>query len=72
VELVDALDSGEFVDSVSESFVQLVVELETVPVLLMLVVDNKHDYELKYEHSDFDKWAISKMDRGTGVPAGID
>ena len=56
----------------SDLFAQLVAELETVQVLLLLVVDNNHDHELKYEYSDFDKWAIRKMDGGTRVPRGLD
>jgi hypothetical protein len=72
VELVDALDSGEFIDGMTDLFVQLVAEIETVPVLFLLVVDNNYDYEMKYEYDDLSKWAITRMDGGTGVPAGLE
>jgi hypothetical protein len=56
----------------TDLFVQLVAEIETVPVLFLLVVDNNYDYEMKCEYDDLSKWAITRMDVGTGVPAGLE
>lgn len=36
----------------------------------LLIVDSKFNYEVKYEYVDPDRWAISKMDGGTGLPVG--
>ena len=40
--------------------------------LFLLIADSNFDYEIKFEYSDMDKWRISKMKGGTGVPAGLE
>lgn len=37
----------------------------------LLIVDSKFDYEVKYEYADPDRWGISKMHGGTGLPVGL-
>jgi hypothetical protein len=36
----------------------------------LLVVDSGFDYEVKYDYADADRWAISKLNGGTGMPVG--
>ena len=36
----------------------------------LLVVDSNFGYEVQYEYDDVGRWAISKLDGGSGIPAG--
>jgi hypothetical protein len=36
----------------------------------LLIVDSKFNYEVRYEYDDVARWAISRLDGGSGMPAG--
>lgn len=38
----------------------------------LLIVDSNLSYEFKFEHVNMDRWRISKMRGGTGVPEGLE
>lgn len=38
----------------------------------LLVVDSGFDYKIKFEFADSQKWKITKLDGGTGMPAGLE
>ncbi|GAB7126174.1 hypothetical protein JCM19000A_06810 [Silvimonas sp. JCM 19000] len=40
--------------------------------VFLLVIDSNFDYEIKFEYEDLDRWKISKLGGGTGVPVGIE
>jgi hypothetical protein len=40
--------------------------------LFLLVADSSFNYEIKFEYQDLQKWRISKIAGGTGVPEGIE
>jgi len=37
----------------------------------LLIVDANLNYEVKFEYEDPEKWAMTKMNGGSGVPVGI-
>ncbi len=37
----------------------------------LLTIDSEMNYEFLYEYNDTNKWEISKMDGGSGVPEGV-
>ena len=38
--------------------------------LFLLEVGNQDDYNIKFEFEDLDRWKISKLNGGSGVPDG--
>ena len=36
----------------------------------LLIVDSQFNYEVLYEYADPERWAISKLDGGSGLPVG--
>jgi len=36
----------------------------------LLIVDSAFNYEIKYEYDDISRWAITKLDGASGLPAG--
>jgi hypothetical protein len=36
--------------------------------VILLIVDNKFNYNVEFEYSDMGKWMISKIDGATGIP----
>lgn len=37
----------------------------------LLSVNSDYDYDVKFEYKDKNKWIISKMDGGSGLPSGL-
>lgn len=40
--------------------------------VILVWVDSNFDYEVKFEYDDLSRWAITRMDGGTGIPVGLD
>jgi hypothetical protein len=72
VDIVDVLKHKDFFHAVTAQGRALLAILDKPEGLFLLVVDSALDYEIKFEHKDMRKWAISKMRGGTGVPEGLD
>jgi hypothetical protein len=39
--------------------------------VILLIVDNKFNYNVEFEYSNMGKWMINKIDGATGIPAGF-
>jgi len=72
--IVNVLEHKVFFHWVPEIAERLFETLEaTRPVRVALVVlSSDLSYELIYEYDDPNRWAISKLNGGTGVPSGLE
>lgn len=71
VEIIDVLKYKSFFQETSVKGQELLAALEKSEGLFVLIVDSNFDYEIKFEYSDMEKWWITKMRGGTGIPEGL-
>jgi hypothetical protein len=72
VAIIDVLKHKDFFHPVMAKAQGLLAALGKAEGLLLLVVDSDFDYEIKFEYQDMNRWKISKLAGGTGIPSGLD
>ncbi len=72
VQIIDVLEHKEFFHAAAAKGRDLLAALEKSAGLFVLIVDSALDYEIKCEYDDMNKWRISKIKGGTGVPEGLE
>ena len=68
----------EFIGLANEDFIRqlhtqaqkLLESLDKPQRLFLLIVNSNKEYEFKFENKNMNRWKISKMDGGTGIPEG--
>lgn len=70
--MFDIFKDSERHDELQEISVELVRELQKPSGLFLLTVDNSFNYNISFEWSNLDKWEISKISGGSGIPTDID
>lgn len=71
VTLISALKNAQFYGSMNEKGSKLFGVMGKVEGVFLLIIDDKFNYEVKFEWIDLHRWEITKMGDGTGVPVGI-
>jgi hypothetical protein len=71
VTLVDAIKNGGFFDSMDKKGRQLLKLLGKDTGVFVLVIDSSFEYKIDFEYEDLNRWRISKLKGGTGIPAGL-
>ncbi len=71
VEIVDVLKHKNFFHPVVQKGQDLLAALGKTEGVFLLVTDSNFDYEIKFEYQNLERWKISKMKGGTGIPEGI-
>lgn len=71
-ELFDVLQHKDFFHSATREGRELMAALGQERGVFLLIVDSNLSYEFKFEHVNMDRWRISKMRGGTGVPEGLE
>jgi hypothetical protein len=69
--IVDAIKYRGFFDQIDLKGRQIFDALGRSKGLFLLVVDSDFNYDIKFEWSNLDRWRITKLDGGTGVPLGL-
>ena len=69
--LFDVLQHKDFFHSATREGRELMAALGKERGVFLLIVDSNLNYEFKFEHVNMDRWRISKMRGGTGVPEGL-
>jgi hypothetical protein len=72
VEIIDVLQFKDFFQRTTVKGQELLAAIGKSEGLFVLVVDSNLDYEIKFEYGDMEKWRISKMKGGTGIPVGLE
>jgi hypothetical protein len=68
----------EFIGLANEDFIRqlhtqaqkFLESLDKPQRLFLLIVNSNKEYEFKFENKNMNRWKISKMDGGTGIPEG--
>lgn len=71
VEIIDVLKYKDFFHPMNMQGQELLAALGKIKGVFLLVIDAKFDYEINFEYQDMNRWKISKLAGGTGVPEGI-
>lgn len=69
--LVDPFAWDAMYSSMSKDGAKLFKSMEKSSGLFLLVVDSNFDYKVYFEFSNLERWKISKINGGTGIPEGI-
>lgn len=69
--LIDPFKYDIFFKSMNEKSLRLLHILGKARAVVLLSIDSAFDYEIKFEYENFDRWKITKINGGTGVPEGI-
>jgi hypothetical protein len=72
VELFDAVRHSEFFHAATAKGREVLTALGKSEGLFVLIADPNFDYEIKFEFRNLDKWSISKLKGGSGIPAGVE
>jgi hypothetical protein len=71
VEIVDVLQHKDFFRAQSRNASALFAALNKPDGLYLLTVQATLDYDFQFEYADPQRWRISKLDGGTGIPVGV-
>ena len=66
--IISTLMQDEFFDEMEKISLDLLAEMKKNPALLLLTVDKDLDYEIQFEYKNMEKWQISLMNGGAGIP----
>lgn len=69
--LISAMKHAKFYESMNEKGVKLLSLMGKEKGVFVLVVDSSFKYDVKFEWEDLQRWEITKMNGGTGVPDGL-
>lgn len=69
--LLSALKNSTFFNDMSAEGEDLIKSLGKEEGVFLLMVDSSFNYDIKYEWVDFDRWKITKLNGGSGIPQGI-
>jgi hypothetical protein len=72
VEIIDVLRHKDFFHAAARKGQQLLAAVGKTEGVFLLVTDSKFAYETKFEYHDMNRWRISKVGGGTGIPEGIE
>jgi len=71
VEIIDVLQFKDFFEHATLIGQELLKSIGKSTGLFVLIVDSNFDYKINFEYGDLEKWKISKMKGGTGIPQGL-
>lgn len=71
-DIIDALAHKDFFREMNVRGQELLSALDKSEGLFLVIVDSNFDYEIKFEYKDMEKWRITKMRDGTGIPTDVD
>ena len=69
--LIDAFVNRAAFHSLNETAERLFQSTGKQAGVILLIVDNNYDYDVKFEYSDMGRWMINKLDGASGIPAGL-
>jgi len=71
VMLVDPFKYQPFFSSMNDKGLILLKALNKEQGLFLLTIDASYNYTINFEYENLDRWRITKINGGTGVPIGI-
>jgi hypothetical protein len=71
VVIIDPFKHNAFFKYMNEKAMRILAILGKEQAVLLLVIDSNFNFDLKYEYQNLDRWKITKINGGTGIPEGI-
>jgi hypothetical protein len=71
VAIIDVLRHPDFFHGVARKGQELLTAVGKTEGVFLLVTDSNLAYEINFEYHDMNRWRISQLGGGTGVPDGI-
>jgi len=71
VVIIDPFKNSSFFGSMNAKSVRLLESLGKNQAVFVLTVDSTCNYDIKFEYEDMNRWKISKISGGTGIPEGF-
>jgi hypothetical protein len=72
VVIINVLKHKNFFHPINDKGQELLTLLEKTEGVFLLTANSDFNYEIKFEYQDMNRWKISKLDGGTGIPEGIE
>lgn len=72
VDIINVLKHKDFFHSVTKKGQALLMALGKSEGMFLLLINSNFEYEIKFEYEDLNRWKISKLAGGTGIPEGIE
>jgi hypothetical protein len=69
--IIDPFKWNALFKSMNEKSAKLLSLIGKVRAVILLEIDSTFDYEIKFEYQNLERWKITKINGGTGVPEGI-
>ncbi|TWB75037.1 hypothetical protein FBZ87_104133 [Nitrospirillum amazonense] len=70
VQLIGAVKASPLYAAMNETGSALLRALGKETGVFLLTVDTGAQYDIRFDWDDLDRWRITKLDGGTGLPAG--
>lgn len=71
VEIIDVLKHKNFFHPIAQKGKDPLAALGKTEGVFLLSTDSNFDYEIKFEYQNLERWKITKMEGGTGMPEGV-
>lgn len=68
IALIDPFANNRFFANMNEKAIKLLSAMDKNHGVILLVIDSAFNYDVKFEYEDLERWKISKINGGTGVP----
>lgn len=69
--LINSIKNGGTIRRLSDASSHLLNLLEKPNGVVLLIVESNLDYEIKFEYINLDRWRITRLDGGTGIPKDL-
>ncbi|AON53788.1 hypothetical protein [Herbaspirillum seropedicae] len=69
VEIIDAIKNKVFFRPIGRLGGELFSHLGKNAGLFLLTINDQFEYEFQFEYADMNRWGISKLNGGTGIPS---
>ena len=71
VVIIDPFKNATFFAKANAKGVELLNKLQKKRGVVLVQIDSNFNYEVKFEFDDLERWRISKLNGGTGIPQGL-
>ena len=71
VVLIDPFEHKIFYKSMNDKVIRLLAMLGKDQAVVLVVIDSTFHCDIKFEYENLDRWNITKMHGGTGIPEGL-
>lgn len=68
VDILDALAHKDFFHLTRNKGASLLASVGRNEGMFLLVVNSNYDYDIQFEYEKLDRWEITKLNDGTGIP----